>query len=86
MEDGLRFNHVKYGKLCQEKPALSGVGVDFFDARSELQPHEMEAATWLDAIEYDKDPITKPEEAYVVTRILEAIYESAKTGETIYFD
>lgn len=31
-------------------------------------------------------PITKPEQAYVVTRILEGIYESAKTGKPYYFD
>ena len=86
MEDGLRFNAVKYGKLVQEKPALAGVGVDFFDANSELQPHELEALSWLNAIDNDTDPVTKPEEALVVTRILEAIYASAKTGKTIYFD
>ena len=86
MENGLRFNFVRYGKLTEEKPALAGVGVDFFDARSELQPHELEAQKWLDAIDQDTEPVTKPEEALMVTRILEAIYESARTGKTIYFD
>lgn len=86
MEDGLRFNYVRYGKLSQEKPSLAGVGVDFFDARSELQPHELEAAKWIEAIDQDKLPVTRPEEALVVTKILEAIYTSAQTGKTIYFD
>ena len=32
-------------------------------------------------------PLTvEPEQALVVTQILEAVYESAKTGKTVYFD
>ena len=30
--------------------------------------------------------VVKPEQAIVVTKILEAIYESAKTGKAVYFD
>lgn len=86
MNEGLRFNFVEYGKQATKVPALSGVGVDFFDAKQELQPHEMEAEAWIHAVLEDTEPVTKPEEAYVVTRILEAVYESAKTGKTIYFD
>ncbi len=85
MNDGLRFNFVEYGKLATKAPALTGVGVDFFDAKQELQPHELEAEAWIRAIREDTDPVTKPEEAFVVTQILEAIYESARTGKTIYF-
>ena len=40
---------------------------------------------WIDAILKDTDPIVKPEEALVVTEILEAIYESAKTGKAVEF-
>jgi hypothetical protein len=29
--------------------------------------------------------VVKPEQAFVVTQILEAIYESAKTGKAVYF-
>ena len=32
------------------------------------------------------EQIVKPAQAAVVTRVLEAIYESAKSGKTIYFD
>ena len=34
----------------------------------------------------DTDPLVKPEQAYVVTQILEAIYTSSKTGKPVYFD
>ncbi|HEY5465683.1 MAG TPA: gfo/Idh/MocA family oxidoreductase, partial [Clostridia bacterium] len=38
------------------------------------------------AIENDTAPVVLPEQAYVVTRILEAIYTSGKTGKPVYFD
>ena len=40
----------------------------------------------LDAIEQDKDPLVKPEQAFVVTKILDAIYTSARTGKEVRFD
>lgn len=86
MDDGLRFNFIEYGKFATKSPALTGIGVDFFDAKQEAEPHELEAQAWIRAIRMDEEPVTRPEEAYIVTRILEAIYESAKTGKTIYFD
>ncbi len=41
---------------------------------------------WLNAIENDTDPCVLPEQAYIVSLILESIYESAKTGKPVYFD
>ena len=32
----------------------------------------------------DSEPLVKPEQALVVTKILEAIYKSAQTGKEIY--
>ena len=46
----------------------------------------MEAAQWINAVVTDTDPCVLPEQAFVVTRILEGIYESAKTGKPYYFD
>ena len=40
---------------------------------------------WIDAIQNDTDPAVLPEQAATVTRVIEAIYESARTGETIHF-
>ena len=41
---------------------------------------------WIDAIQNDGEPAILPEQAATVTRVLEAVYESAETGETIFFD
>jgi predicted dehydrogenase len=40
----------------------------------------------LDAVKNDKEPLVKPEEPFVVTKILEAIYKSAETGKEIVFE
>ena len=51
-----------------------------------FRPPVMEARRWIDAIENDTDPVVLPEQACVVSEILEAIYTSAKTGEPVYFN
>ncbi len=83
--NGLRFNMAEYGHLATKTISTSGAGVDFFDAAGVTSPEQMEAKCWLDAIENDTEPVVKPEQALVVTEILEAIYTSAKTGKAVYF-
>jgi predicted dehydrogenase len=85
MWDGLRINGEKYGKLYITKPGLGASGVDFYDADAE-SPSDMEARLWIESIFNDTEPLVKPEEALVVTEILEAIYKSAETGKPVYFD
>lgn len=85
MKDGLRINGVKYNKQYTEKPDLSAGGVAFYDGKA-LEPQDVEAKMWIDAIINDTDVLVKPEEALVVTQILEAIYESAKTGQPVVFN
>ncbi|HQD72881.1 MAG TPA: gfo/Idh/MocA family oxidoreductase, partial [Clostridiales bacterium] len=60
-------------------------GVAFYDGKK-VSPKDLEAQKWLDAIEFDTDPCVTPEQALVVTQILEAIYTSAKTGQPVFFE
>ena len=84
MKDGLRINRVQYGRQCVEKPDLNAGGVAFYDGTAD-KPEDTEQKVFYEAI-VDGKPLTVfPEQAMVVTQILEAIYESAKTGKTIYF-
>lgn len=85
MYDGVRINGVKYGRQYIEKAALGAGGVAFYDGSSE-SPADREARLWIDAIDNDTDPVVLPEQAIVVTRILEAIYESSKTGKPVFFN
>ena len=85
MKDGLRINGEKMSRLYETKVDLNAGGVAFYSGSKENDA-DREARMWLEAIIEDKDPVVKPEQAFVVTQILEAIYESAKTGKAVYFD
>lgn len=82
----LRFNYVKNGRQVIEKPSFDAGGAAFFEGAGSGKPHEIEARVFYNAILNDTPVITKPEQACVVTQILEAIYESAKTGKPVYFN
>lgn len=84
MKDGLRINSVKYNKQIVEKPALDADGVPFFDATGE-EPSLIEQETFYNAVMNGGEVVVKPEQAYAVTQILEAIYKSAETGEAVKF-
>ncbi len=85
MFDDLRINYVKNGREVIEKPNFDAGGVAFYDGASD-DPAELECRAFYDAVINDKEVRTKPEQAMVVTRILEAIYESAQTGKPVYLD
>jgi len=84
MKQGLRINGVKHNHQYTEQVSLDAGGVDFYDG-AEDTPAVREARSWIDAVVNDKDPVVLPEQAYVVTQILEAIYASAKEGTAIEF-
>lgn len=85
MWDGLRINGEKYGRTFVTKPNLSAGGVAFYEGVSE-DPSHREARMWINSILNDTELLVKPEEALVVTHILEGIYESARTGKPYYFN
>lgn len=85
MENGLRINGEKNSRLFQTDIELKSGGVAFYEGKGESAP-DLEMRLWIDAIENDKEPVVTPEQACVVSEILEAIYESAKTGKAVYFD
>ncbi|MWC30976.1 Gfo/Idh/MocA family protein [Paenibacillus sp. MMS18-CY102] len=84
MKGGLRFNGEEEGRLYVKEVDLKAGGVAFYDGAS-AKDIDVECAAWIDAVRFDREPIVKPEQALVVTEILEAIYTSARTGETVYF-
>lgn len=82
---GVRYNTVELGKQCTMEPDLGAGGVAFFDG-VEMRCEDVENRNFYDAIIKGTELRVKPEQAIVVTRILEAIYESAKTGKPVYFN
>lgn len=85
MLDGLRINGEKNGRMYVTKPDFAAGGVAFYEGNTS-DPAEVEARQWINSIVNDTEPVTKPEQALVVSEILEAIYKSAASGEPYYFN
>ncbi|WP_309120562.1 Gfo/Idh/MocA family oxidoreductase [Paenibacillus sp.] len=85
MKGGLRINGEKHSRLFTSEVNLKSGGVAFYDGKSESDA-DLEMRMWIQAIDEDKDPVVTPEQAFVVSQLLEAIYESARTGQAVYFD
>lgn len=82
-KDELIYNTVEHNQLMEKVISPAGV-VDFFEGGAAAEAVR-EQDQWLDAILNDKEPLVKPEQAFVVTQILEAIYKSAETGKEVFF-
>ncbi|MBE6570361.1 MAG: Gfo/Idh/MocA family oxidoreductase [Ruminococcaceae bacterium] len=86
MWDGVRINGIRNGRQYVMRPSMAAGGVAFYEGGGSNDPSEREARQWINAILKDKDPCVLPEQAYCITRILEGIYESAKTGDIYRFE
>ncbi len=83
-------NELKVNRIHMDRPfdtavGLGAGGVAFYDGADVPAP-VMEQQQWIDSIRNGTDPTVLPEEACVVSQILEAIYISSKTGEAVRFE
>ena len=85
MNDGIQINGIINNAQYVLKPTLNAKGAAFFDGTKAESPADREARLWIDAVVNDKQPLVLPEQAIVVTKILEGIYESAKSGDIFKF-
>ena len=81
----LVFNETTGGVLTEEHISDTGA-IAFFEGSTGGTPEVKECKQWLEAIIEDKEPLVKPEQAFVVTEILDKIYKSAKEGKEIRLD
>ncbi|MHB1485453.1 MAG: Gfo/Idh/MocA family protein [Saccharofermentanales bacterium] len=86
MNDGLRFNGIKNNRQYVMKPSMEAGGVAFTEGNTAAIDFHIEARQWIRSIIDDKDPCVLPEQAYIVSAILDGIYQSSKTGKPFYFD
>lgn len=84
-KNGVVINKVKHGRQTTENVNLKVGGVAFYEGKKG-DASELDMYQWIQSIINDTDPCVLPEQALCVTRILEAIYTSAKTGKPVYFD
>lgn len=80
-EYDLIVNGTYHGQLVEQKLSEEGE-IAFFSGES-AEPKDLECKQWLECILNDTEPVVKPEQAFVVTQILDAIYESARTGKEV---
>lgn len=81
----LRLNGEKYSKTYETYPGLAVGEVAYYKGAG-TDPGAMEAQSWVNYLRGEGELVTKPEQALVVTKILEAIYESGKSGKPVFFD
>lgn len=82
MLNGLTINGTKNDRLYELKPNLEAGGVAFYDGAG-ISPEVIEQQTFLNAIRGKGELVVLPEQAAVVTQILDAVYQSAKEGRQI---
>ncbi len=81
----LYLNKIMGGKQVKIEVNTAAGGVDLFPGKN-VEPYDVECKVWLDAIEGKGELIVKPEQAFTVTKILDAVYKSAKSGRQVVFD
>ena len=86
-DDGVRINGVRDGRQYVEnvncKPSR---GAAYFDGVGDEDLKVREQRVWYNYLRGEGELFVKPEEAYTVSRILEGIYESAKSGKEYVFE
>ena len=85
MTGGVRINGVRNGRQYVLEPDFKAGGVAFNEGEKSEGAADREERLWIEAVRNGTDPVTLPEQAFCVTRILEGIYTSAKTGEIYRF-
>jgi predicted dehydrogenase len=84
MWDGLRINGTRFGRMYENRIQLDSRGVAFYEGERLLHT-DIEAKIFYDAIELGTPLTVLPEQALVVSEILEAIYASNESGTPVYF-
>ena len=75
-EEAVRVTKIVDGKLTTETKIP--------EQKYNMWEYDMDR--WVEAVTGDGEPAVNSYQAAVVTRVIEAIYESAETGKTIVFD
>ncbi len=79
------------GERCKEEEqeimaAFAGNGSAAWADPTLVRGHSFMVQDMVDAVRFDRDPMVGPEEATKAVRIVNAVYESARTGKEIFFD
>ncbi len=85
LRNKMKLNTILEGKQVIVEPDLNGGQILFYEG-SGTAPEDYELAVFLRAVAGEGELYVTADQAAVVTRILEGIYESDRTGKPFYFD
>lgn len=60
----LVYNKTNNGRLSEERYSAGG-SIAFFEGEGPGEPKDLECRQWLEAILHDKEPLVKPEQAFL---------------------
>jgi predicted dehydrogenase len=80
----VRVNGEHSGKLYVQNYTMGGTFLADGGAPEQFVGGIKELDTWLAAVRGEGELVVKPEQAYTVTRVLEAIYASALSGDAVH--
>ncbi|WP_099469758.1 Gfo/Idh/MocA family protein [Konateibacter massiliensis] len=80
----LIYNRGRNGQLMEETLSPVG-GVAYFGGGGGAEG-TVDCEQWLLSVQNNTEPLVQPEEAFMVTKILDAIYRSAEEGKEIVFE
>ena len=83
--DGLHINSIQNGRQSITNVTMPGAGTAFYEASEDDKPENIEQTVFLNAVLGKGELTVTPRQAYIVTLILDGIYQSAKTGKPVYF-
>ncbi|MGI5932284.1 MAG: Gfo/Idh/MocA family protein [Eubacterium sp.] len=82
-QNELIYNRGRNGQLMEE--TLSPVGGVAYFGGGGGEEGTIDCRQWITAVQNGTEPLVKPEEALTVTRVLDAIYQSAKEKKEVRF-
>jgi predicted dehydrogenase len=79
----VRVNGENSGKLYIQNYAMGAAFIGDGSRAEDFSGGYKESVAWIKALRGEAELVVKPEQAYTVTRILDAIYQSATSGQAV---
>lgn len=83
-QNELIYNRGRNGQLMEERLTPQG-DVAYFGGGGDVEG-VIDNRQWLEAIQKGTEPLVKPEQAFVITKVLDNIYKAARENREICFD
>ena len=86
LEHKVRLNHIVAGQKATTMVGKSVPNAIVGFSKGDLEKESEEANYWVDALKGEGELFVTADQAFCVTKVLDAIYQSSKTGKPVYFN